>query len=76
MAEKTDFERTRQAGIAACAIIREAVEDNKLSLPDREINYLNRLEDEFDRCSDEDAVLKEVYPQYQDLVLLQEYGLD
>ena len=76
VAEKTDFERTRQAGIAACAIIREAVQENRLLLPDREINYLSRLESELDRCADEEAVIQEVYPQYEELVLLQEYGLD
>ena len=44
---KTDFERTRQAGMIACEIMKTAFRENKLSLSEMEVTYLNRFEDEF-----------------------------
>jgi methanol--5-hydroxybenzimidazolylcobamide Co-methyltransferase len=73
--EKSDFNRTRSAGLVACEIIREAVQENRLSLPKREINYLDRFEAEFDDCPSEEVVLQKAYPEFKNLVILSEYGL-
>ncbi len=75
VAEKSDFERTRQAGLTACSIIEAAVQENKLTLRDREITYLNRIEDELTKYSSEETVLEAALPDYKDLFLSSEYGL-
>ncbi len=75
VSEKTDFARTRCAGMVACGIIRSAIRENRLSLSEREVAYLNRLEDEFEKYSDAETVLETALPDYEDLFLLSEYGL-
>jgi len=73
--EKTDFARTRRAGMMACEIIRSALRENRLSLSEREVAYLARFEDEFDKCSDAETVLEKALPDYEDLLVPSEYGL-
>lgn len=75
VAAKSDFERTRQAGLVACGIIRSAMQEHKLTLPDREITYLNRFEDDFAKYSNEEIILQTVIPDFQELFALSEYGL-
>ncbi len=73
--EKTDFERTRRAGMIACEIIRSASEANLLAVPARKLTYLSRFEDEFGEYDSEARVLAEALPEYQYLFLASEYGL-
>ncbi|MCG8605975.1 hypothetical protein MJD09_13410 [bacterium] len=74
--EKSDFERTRQAGLATCRIIEAAIEENILTLPDREITYLNRFQDELAKYSSEEMVLEAAFLDYKDLFVASEYGLE
>lgn len=71
----SDFERTRQAGIIACEIMKTAFEEKKIILSEREIVYLNRFEDEFQTYSNEESVLREALPDFEELFLASEYGL-
>ncbi len=73
--EKSDFERTRRAGMAACNIIRAAVRDKRLSLPEKEMVYLDRFQNEFEKYATEEHVLEAALPDYAELVILSEYGL-
>jgi methanol--5-hydroxybenzimidazolylcobamide Co-methyltransferase len=73
--EESDFQRTRRAGLVACELLREAVTGEKLRLPERENQYLDRIEADLNRYSDEDMVLSHALPSYPDVALLSEYGL-
>ncbi len=70
-----DFLRTRAAGLKSIDLIREAVKRGKLSLNDREMNWLDRIESDIERFDTEELVINEVAPLYGELTLLEEYGL-
>lgn len=75
VAENSDYQRTRRAGLIACEIIRNAVAGNLLPLPKRELSWLTRIENDLNRCHDEQALIDEVLPNYRDSIALAEYGL-
>lgn len=74
IAEDSDFERTRAAGLTGCEIIREGLKGD-LRLSDLEIQYLDRIENELERLSSEDVVLKWALPNYKEIFIESEYGL-
>ncbi|NOZ62542.1 MAG: hypothetical protein GXO74_12790 [Calditrichaeota bacterium] len=71
----TDFERTRLAGIRSCELIRKGMEDNKLNIPDRELNWLGMIEDQLALYSTEESIVEYASSKYADKVTLSEYGL-
>jgi len=73
--ETGDFERTRAAGLAGCGIIREGIQRFGLDLPDKELRWLDRIEDSLDEYSTEDRLMEEVAPEFEDVFLPAEYGL-
>jgi methanol--5-hydroxybenzimidazolylcobamide Co-methyltransferase len=75
ISEHSDFRRTRSAGLAACAIIREALDRKKLELPKRERDWLDRIETSLTECGDEQRILDEGSAKYSDAFISAEYGL-
>ncbi|MEO0293461.1 MAG: methyltransferase MtaB domain-containing protein [candidate division WOR-3 bacterium] len=73
--EKDDFLRTRLAGLKACELIKEAVKDRKLTLSDRELNWLNKIEAEIAKYEREEILIKEMSSLYGEFFLLDEYGI-
>jgi methanol--5-hydroxybenzimidazolylcobamide Co-methyltransferase len=73
--DKVDFNRTYQAGITACNLIREAVEDRQLVLSEREIKWLNIIEEQLNQYSNIDDVMSYSIPKYKNFMNLSEYGL-
>lgn len=73
--EEDDFLRTRAAGLKTIDLIHGAVKRGKLSLSDREINWLDRIESDIEKFDTEEAVINEVAPLYGELTSLEEYGL-
>lgn len=73
--ETDDFHRTRQAGLTACRILRKTHDDGLLPLPQRELAYLDRIEEQLGRYTDEGTLLEACLPTYADVLLPQEYGL-
>lgn len=75
IAEQDDFQRTRRAGLAGCAIIREALNKGTLKLPPRELDWLARIEDELADCDKEEKALAHGCATYGELFSREEYGL-
>ncbi|MDZ7394146.1 MAG: hypothetical protein ONB25_14765 [candidate division KSB1 bacterium] len=75
VASGDDFERTRQAGLVGCAIVRRAHEQGKLALPSREMDWLSRIEEELAACDSEDKAVAHGYEHYGELFVGEEYGL-
>ncbi|NNE33952.1 MAG: hypothetical protein HKN13_01865, partial [Rhodothermales bacterium] len=75
VAESDEYLRTRSAGLTACHIIREAVKDDRLSLPTREINWLDRIESTLGECSDKEGIYDDVCERYHGSFLPAEYDL-
>lgn len=73
--EKSDFARTRRAGLVACEIIREALASDALALPQREQTYLQMIEEALAGNGDEKKVLSDAGARYVENFLPQEYGL-
>jgi methanol--5-hydroxybenzimidazolylcobamide Co-methyltransferase len=72
--ESTDYLRTRAAGLEACRLIRKAVDDG-LTVQDRELMWLDRIESELDEWSSEDELISEVSQEFEDVFIPEEYGL-
>ena len=70
-----DFDRTRAAGLAGCEIIREGIHRFGLDLPDKELRWLDRIEDSLDEYSTESALLEDAAAEFKDVFLPAEYGL-
>ncbi|MCR4439324.1 MAG: methyltransferase MtaB domain-containing protein [bacterium] len=75
VAEDGDFQRTRQAGLAGCAVIREALSSGALQLVPRELDWLSRIEDELAACDSEDKATEHGFATYGELFAGEEYGL-
>jgi len=75
VAAKTDFDRTRNAGITACQIIREAVTNGDLKLPQRELNWLGVIEEQLSLYDQENKVIEYGVRSFADKFLIEEYGL-
>jgi methanol---5-hydroxybenzimidazolylcobamide Co-methyltransferase len=73
--ERSDFDRTHRAALTACEIIREAVHQERLALPRRELTWLSRIEAQLDEFSDEAKVLDYGQATYAEKYLPGEYGL-
>ena len=71
----SDFDRTHRAALTACAIIRDAVGQQRLTLSRRELSWLTRIEAQLDEFADESRVLDYGQSNYQEKYLPQEYGL-
>ncbi len=71
----SDFERTRLAGIRACELIRKAVDEERLTIPDRELNWLTMIEDQLAMFATEEQVIEHGASRYADKVTLSEYDL-
>lgn len=72
----SDYEKTRLAGIRACELIRKAVDDKKLAIPDREISWLSLIEEQLEMYSSEDQVIEYGISRHGDKMRLEEYGLE
>jgi len=75
VAERDDFNRTRSAALEACSIIRQALESEQIKLPERELPWLARIEEELTACDSEGALIDRMIARYGDLFNPEEYGL-
>ncbi len=73
--EKDDFNRTHRAGLVACQLMREAVEAKNLVLSDREMNWLDRIQDDLELYTDEQKVLEYGNNNFGEKYLPDEYGI-
>ena len=74
VAEPTDFLRTRAAGTEACTIIRETLAAG-LTVQDREMIWLDRIERELEDWASEDELIAEMSEEFDDVSNPEEYGL-
>ncbi|RKY76071.1 hypothetical protein DRQ00_09400 [candidate division KSB1 bacterium] len=75
VAETDDFNRTRAAALEACNIIHQGLDSGRLTLPDRELPWLDRIEDELTASDSESVLVDQVAHQYSDVLDLKEYDL-
>jgi len=75
VATDDDFQRTRQAGLVGCGIVRQALDNGTLTLPPRELDWLAKVEDELAACDEEEKALEHGYATYGELFAGEEYGL-
>ena len=62
--------------LEATAVIRDAVTRKEFTLPDRELTWLDRIEDDLRSCpADESAFIAQMAPRYDGKFLPAEYGL-
>jgi methanol--5-hydroxybenzimidazolylcobamide Co-methyltransferase len=73
--EENDFLRTRAAGLKAIDLIRKAVNKREINLIDKELDWLDKIEDEIEKFDTEEALTETVVPLYGELISLQEYGI-
>jgi methanol--5-hydroxybenzimidazolylcobamide Co-methyltransferase len=70
------YARSLAAALEAVAIIRDAVAHRELTLSDRELTWLDRIEENLRSCpADETAFIAQMMTQYTDKCLPAEYGL-
>jgi methanol--5-hydroxybenzimidazolylcobamide Co-methyltransferase len=74
VSQPTDYLRTRAAGLEACRIIRETVDDG-LSVQERELMWLDRIEGELDEWGSEDQLISEMALEFEEVFIAEEYGL-
>lgn len=75
VAERDDFSRTRSAALEACNIIRQALRTHQIKLPERELPWLGRIEEELAACDSEGVLIDQMIARYRDLFNPEEYGL-
>lgn len=73
--ETDDFKKTHSAGRVACELMRQAVDDKKLELSDRELTWLDRIQEELLSYTDEQKVLEYGNDNFGDVYLINEYGM-
>jgi methanol---5-hydroxybenzimidazolylcobamide Co-methyltransferase len=77
VAEDTDYHRTIAAGKAALAVIQKSVDNKKLNLGKKELNWLQRLHKEFDNLpKDENELAEEIVGSLGHLFDPECYGLE
>lgn len=65
-----------QAALTAQEIIRDAIKERKLVLPEREFKWLDKFTRELEECPDEeDKFIWTMSKKYQGLFIPEEYGL-
>jgi methanol--5-hydroxybenzimidazolylcobamide Co-methyltransferase len=75
VAEKTDYLRTRAAGLEACRIIRDALAEG-VKVADRELVWLDRIESELESRMSEEELVSEMSTEFSDVFSPTEYGLE
>lgn len=73
--ETSDYNRTRAAGLEACRIIRDGIDTFGVSVPKRELRWLDRIEDNLEEYAQEGALIEAALPDFDDVCLPAEYGL-
>ncbi len=74
-AGERDFQRVRAAALEACAIMRDGQERGTLTLSQRELSWLSRIEDALADCDTEDKATAAGMEEYGDRFVPAEYGL-
>lgn len=70
------YTRSLQAALTASEIIRDAIKERKLILPERELKWLDKFARELEECPDEeDKFIWTMSKKYQGLFIPEEYGL-
>jgi len=73
---KSYYRRALEAALTAQEIIRNAVKEGKLILPDREIKWLDKFTKKLEECpDDENEFVEQMCKKYQGLFIPEEYGL-
>lgn len=72
--ESSDFKRTYAAALASCKLLREGIQHKEINLPEREIMWLDRIEESLENLDTEEKVFSATQ-SYNDLYDSKEYGL-
>ncbi len=73
--EQDHFQRTRAAGLTACALIREAADTGGLTIPERELPWLDRIEETLEQSQNKQILIDSTLPKYQALIDRSEYEI-
>jgi methanol--5-hydroxybenzimidazolylcobamide Co-methyltransferase len=76
ISQRTHYQRARAAALKACEIIRRHMGPDKLSLPQREVKWLDRIQDCLEALpEDEEEFIAKTAGEYAELFEPESYGL-